>query len=159
MIRAGLVFAFSLLVAGCTTTTTSYLNAAVVPVSLAETYATAKYAPAMRVGGSGGQTLYLSGVVATLADGETTADMTPAINRAFDEIELILSEANSGWHDVVDVTSYMTNLDAQIGPLWAVKEERLKHPPYPAWTAIGVSRLYGGEASIIEIKVTAHVPK
>ena len=125
----------------------------VVPDSLKSTYENFEFAPAMRAG----PMLYLSGVVAGLKEGETSADIRPAIERAFDQIELVLKESGASWHDVVDVTSYLTDLDSQIGPLWEVKGSRVP-APYPAWTAIGVSRLFGGDAALIEIKVTAYLP-
>ena len=136
---------------GCASVDTADKQA-VVPGPLRSVYADFKYAPAMRVD----NVLYLSGVVAIRKDGETSD--TPAIMRAFNEIEMILAEAGADWSHAVDVTTYLTDFDGQIGPLWAVKENRVP-APYPAWTAIGVSRLYGGEAAIIEIKVTAHLPK
>lgn len=127
----------------------------VVPAELQEGYDNFQFAQAMRAG----DMLYLSGVVVTLADDETRADMAPAINRAFDEIELILTEGGADWSNVVDVTSYMTDLDQQIGPMWEIKSERLSTPPYPAWTVIGTPRLFGGDAALIEIKVTAYLPQ
>ena len=137
---------------GCATaTSTSAPAQVIVPEGFEQTYEQFQYAPAVRAGSM----LYLSGVVATVADGEAT--VTPAIERAFDEIEAILKHAGAGWSDVVDVTSYMTDLDQHIGPMWAVKGQRVP-APHPAWTAIGVDRLYGGAAAIIEIKVTAYLP-
>lgn len=125
----------------------------VVPSAYQQEYDQLKFAPAMRAG----DMLYLSGVVVQLADGESD-DIRPAIERAFKEIAVILKTANLDWSDVVDVTSYMTDLDAQLGPLWEVKEKWVP-APYPAWSAIGVSRLYGGDSALIEIKVTAYDPR
>lgn len=134
---------------GCVSTADAQTSV-IVPEGFQATYRDFQYAPAVRAGAM----LYLSGVVARVEDGE--ASMIPAIERTFDEIETILSHAGARWSDVVDVTSYMTDLDAQIGPLWQVKGQRVPEP-YPAWTAIGVQRLYGGDAAIIEIKVTAYL--
>jgi enamine deaminase RidA (YjgF/YER057c/UK114 family) len=127
------------------------LRDTIVPASLSDTYDALQYAPATRAG----DMLYLSGVVATVADGETSFE--PAIERSFDEIEMILAEAGADWSDVVDVTSYTTDLDAHLGPLWGIKAERVG-APYPSWTLIGVDSLYGGEGAIIETKVTAYLP-
>lgn len=126
----------------------------IIPETLKESYGNFRFAPAVRAG----DMLYLSGVVARLKDDETDADIKPAVIRAFAEIEMILEAAGADWSDVVDVTSYLTDLDKYIGPMWAVKQERVP-PPYPAWTAIGVSRLFGGEKAIIEIKMTAYLPE
>ncbi|MFK7888342.1 MAG: Rid family hydrolase [Gammaproteobacteria bacterium] len=145
----------AVVLSGCATSGTSDQTAskkrAIVPPSQAAQYREFQYAPAMQAG----PMLYLSGVVATVEDGEST--LLPAIERAFDEIELILREAGADWSDVVDVTSYHTDLDNSIGPLWQIKGQRVP-APYPAWSAIGVDRLYGGEPAIIEIKVTAYRP-
>ena len=124
----------------------------IVPTSLKSVYEELQYAPAVRVG----DTLYLSGVVARMEE-DDKGDISLAINRAFDEIEILLFESGASWADVVDVTSYMTDLDSQIGPLWAIKGQRVP-PPFPAWTAIGVKNLYGGKAALMEIKVTAYLP-
>ncbi|GHA99992.1 hypothetical protein GCM10009069_23510 [Algimonas arctica] len=124
----------------------------IVPASLAETYETLQYAPATRAG----DMLYLSGVLAIMAEGETSIE--PAIERSFDEIEMILAESGADWSDVVDVTSYTTDLDAHLGPLWGIKSERVG-APYPSWTLIGVDRLYGGDGAIIETKMTAYLPE
>lgn len=132
-------------------TTPQPLRQTIVPDALEQTYNELQYAPATRAG----DMLYLSGVLAIMEDGETT--MEPAIERSFDEIEMILAESGADWSDVVDVTSYVTDLDAQLGPLWGIKAERVK-APYPSWTLIGVDRLYGGDGAIIETKVTAYLP-
>jgi len=125
----------------------------IVPTALQATYDELQFAPAVRAGGM----LYLSGVVIQLGEGETDAEIRPAVERGFDEIESTLSEAGADWSDVVDVTSYLTDLDRQIGPLWEIKAERVP-APYPAWTAIGIDRLFGGDRALIEIKVTAYLP-
>ena len=122
----------------------------IIPEPLKETYEELQYAPATRAGNM----LFLSGVVAIVQDGET--DPTPAFVRMFDEIELILREAGASWADVVDVTTYSTDLDAHLDPLWAVKAERVG-APYPCWSLIGTPRLYGGDATIAETKVTAYL--
>lgn len=127
------------------------LRDTIVPASLAETYDTLQYAPATRAG----DMLYLSGVLAIVAEEETSIE--PAIERSFDEIEMILAQSGADWSDVVDVTSYTTDLDAHLGPLWGIKAARVG-APYPSWTLIGVERLYGGDAAIIETKVTAYLP-
>lgn len=126
----------------------------IVPETMQESYDNFKFAPAVRAG----DMLYLSGVVVTLKDGETTENITPAVERAFDQIELVLKEAGASWSDVVDVTSYAIDLDRDMGPMWAVKEKRVP-APHPAWTAVGTTRLFGGDNALIEIKVTAYLPK
>ncbi|WP_380872249.1 hypothetical protein ACFB49_31910 [Sphingomonas sp. DBB INV C78] len=98
-----------------------------------------------------GDAVYLSGVVAGLRPGET--DPSVAFDRAFRAIGEILKRAGSSWDDVVDMTTYHTDLPAQMESLRAVKA-RYVHAPYPAWTAIDVDRL-APEGGLVEIKVVA----
>ena len=101
-----------------------------------------------------GDTLYLSGVVAGLRDGET--DMEAAYARAFERIGETLRRAGASWDDVVDITSFHTDLTAQMPAIVAVKNRYVK-APFPAWTAIQVVRLIPPNG-ITEIKVTAKLP-
>ena len=102
-----------------------------------------------------GDTIYLSGVVAGPADGES--DLAPGYERAFAHIAATLARAGASWDDVVDITTYHTDLAAHIDGFAAVKNRHVK-APFPAWTAIGVSRLYEPTA-LVEIKVVARLPQ
>lgn len=101
-----------------------------------------------------GDTVYLSGVVAGMRPGETS--MEPAYTRAFDQLGSILKRAGVGWDDVVEMTTYHTDVRAQIDAIAAVKK-RYVRPPHPAWTAIGVSRLLP-DTGLTEIKLVARRP-
>ena len=102
-----------------------------------------------------GDTIYLSGVVAGVREGET--DLKIAYTRAFDRIGEILKRAGADWDDVVEITSFHTDLTTQMPAIVAVKKNYVK-PPYPAWTAIQVSRLIPNNG-ITEIKIVAKVRK
>ena len=97
----------------------------------------------------------LSGVPAYLAPGET--DTEKAYVRAFDAIARTLKRAGVTWDDVVELTTYHTDVNAQIETFAKVKSRYIKSPP-PAWSAIGTNGLLqpGG---LVEISVVAHVPK
>ncbi len=125
----------------------------IVPEEWRQTYETFHYAPAVRAG----ELVFLSGVVASLQGDETEADMEAAFDRAFAQIEGILNEAGASWADVVEMTTYHTELIPQAETFIAVKDKWAK-APYPAWTAIDVDRLYP-ERGLVEIKVIAHAPK
>lgn len=101
-----------------------------------------------------GDTVYLSGVVAGMAPGETA--MEPAYTRAFEQLGNILKRAGVGWDDVVEMTTYHTDVRNQLDAIAAVKK-RYMRPPHPAWTAIGVSRLLP-DTGITEIKLVAKRP-
>jgi enamine deaminase RidA (YjgF/YER057c/UK114 family) len=98
-----------------------------------------------------GDTIYLSGVVAGVREGET--DLRLAYTRAFERIAEILKNAGASWDDVVEITSFHTDLTTQMPAMVAVKKTFLK-PPFPAWTAIQVSRLIPTNG-ITEIKIVA----
>ncbi|HEX7347565.1 MAG TPA: Rid family hydrolase [Candidatus Limnocylindrales bacterium] len=101
-----------------------------------------------------GDTVYLSGVVAGVRAGET--DLKLAYERVFARIGKILERSGASWDDVVDITSYHTDLTTQMPAIVAVKKKYMRDPP-PAWTAIGVSRLIPGNG-ITEIKMVAKLP-
>ncbi len=102
-----------------------------------------------------GDTVYLSGVVAGLREGET--DLKAAYERAFERIGTILQRAGASWDDVVDIMSFHTDLTTQMPAIVAVKNKYVK-PPFPAWTAIQVSRLIPNNG-LTEIKIVARLPR
>ena len=102
-----------------------------------------------------GDTIYLSGVVAGLRPGET--DLKLAYERAFARIGAVLKRSGAGWDDVVDITSFHTDLKTQMPAIVAVKKKYMRDPP-PAWTAIQVSRLIP-DRGITEIKMVAKLPR
>jgi len=102
-----------------------------------------------------GDTIYLSGVVAGVREGET--DLQLGYTRAFERMGEILKKAGANWDDVVEITSFHTDLTTQMPAIVAVKNQYVK-PPYPAWTAIQVSRLIPTNG-ITEIKIVAKLRK
>jgi enamine deaminase RidA (YjgF/YER057c/UK114 family) len=102
-----------------------------------------------------GDTVYLSGVVAGPRPGET--DLKLGYDRAFERIGQVLKRAGASWDDVVDITSFHTDLTTQMPAIVAVKKSYMPGPP-PAWTAIQVSRLIPN-SGITEIKMVAKLPK
>jgi len=102
-----------------------------------------------------GDMVYLSGVVAGLRPGET--DLNAVYERAFTRIGKILQRSGASWNDVVDITTYHTDLTSQMPAIIAVKKKYVVGPP-PAWTAIEVSRLIP-DRGITEIKIVAKLAK
>ena len=98
-----------------------------------------------------GDTVTLSGVVAGVRPGET--DLKAGYARAFERIGAILQRAGVSWDDVVDITSFHTDLTTQMPAIVAVKNRYIK-PPYPTWTAIQVARLIP-DNGVTEIKIVA----
>lgn len=102
-----------------------------------------------------GDTIYLSGVVAGMAPGET--DPSAGYDRAFRNIADILERAGSSWDDVLEMTTYHTDIPAQLDAFVKVKA-RYVTAPYPAWTAIDVDRLVP-DNGLVEIKLVARKKK
>lgn len=100
-----------------------------------------------------GDTIYLSGVVVGQREGET---LEAAYDRTYRLIGSILRRAGASWDDVVDITSYHTDVTAQMPAITAV-HRRYVSAPFPAWTAIDVDRLIP-ERGITEIKIVARRP-
>ncbi len=102
-----------------------------------------------------GDTVYLSGVVAGTKDGDS--DLQAAYTRAFDRISDILNKAGASWDDVVEMTSFHTDLKTQMPAIVAVKKKYVR-APFPAWTAVQVVRLIP-DNGITEIKIVAKRPE
>jgi enamine deaminase RidA (YjgF/YER057c/UK114 family) len=96
-------------------------------------------------------TLYMSGVVVGLGPEGDTPEA--AFERAFEHIGSILHRAGMSWRDVVDITSFHTDLTTQIDVMAKVKA-RYVTPRFPSWTAVEVSRLLP-EKGLTEIKIVA----
>lgn len=100
-------------------------------------------------------TIYLSGIVVHSKPGD--ADLEVAYLRVFERIGAILAKAGASWDDVVDITSFHTDLKTQMPAIVAVKKRFVK-APFPAWTAIQVVRLIPDDG-ITEIKIVAKLPR
>jgi enamine deaminase RidA (YjgF/YER057c/UK114 family) len=68
----------------------------------------------------------------------------------------VLERAGSSWDDVLEMTTYHTDLPTQIEGFRAVKDRYVK-APFPAWTAVDIDRLVP-DGGLVEIKVVAKVP-
>jgi enamine deaminase RidA (YjgF/YER057c/UK114 family) len=100
-----------------------------------------------------GDMVYLSGVVVGLRPGET--DLVPAYARAFERIGGSLARAGSGLDQIVDITSFHTDIEPQVAAMAKAKKAVIPGP-HPAWTAIGVTRLLP-PTGLTEIKVVARL--
>ena len=118
-----------------------------------------QFSPAVRAG----DFVFLSGIVANLdldEDGNVIDNSEENLQRsyrnAFNEIGKVLTASSADWEDVVEMTTYHTELRAQGAAFMAVKSEFLKEP-FHAWTAIDVDRLWP-DSGVTEIKITAYAP-
>ncbi|MEM1133809.1 MAG: Rid family hydrolase [Pseudomonadota bacterium] len=95
--------------------------------------------------------VYLSGVIVVESD-----DMEAEFVKAFEAMGRTLERAGSGWEHVLDITSFHLDIDASL-PVMAEVKNRYVKAPFPAWTVIGIDRLYLPEAQV-EIKIIAAAP-
>ncbi|BBK43367.1 hypothetical protein STVA_33870 [Allostella vacuolata] len=110
-----------------------------------------RYSAAIR----SGDLLFVSGQVGSRDDGTPEPDFGKQVRLAFDNLAGVLRAAGCTVDDIVDVTTFHTDPENQFATVLAAKDEVFGHPPYPSWTAVGVTWLAGFD---FEIKVIARVP-
>ncbi|WP_340649461.1 RidA family protein [Pseudoxanthomonas winnipegensis] len=113
-------------------------------------YTQHRYAPAVRSGGL----LFVSGQVGSREDGSPEPDFAGQVRQAFAQLQATLKAAGCGLDDVLDVTTFHTDPERQLETVLAIKDEVFPQPPYPTWTAVGVTWLSGFD---FEIKVIARL--
>ena len=102
-----------------------------------------------------GDLLFVSGQVGGREDGTPEPDFARQVQRAFDNLRAVLDAAGCGLEDIVDVTTFHTDPEAQFATVMEVKGRVFPAKPYPNWTAVGVTWLAGFD---FEIKVIARCP-
>ena len=124
----------------------------IVPDEARSSYEGWGYAPAVKIG----NTIYASGVVSGL-QGEGTYEERYArgFRSAMEWLEKVLNEAGASLDDVVDITTFHTDLQRQLQTAIKVRME-IMSPPHPAWTAVGTQALATPDG-VTEIKVVAVV--
>lgn len=124
---------------------------AIVPTGMEAVYEKIRYAPAVKVG----NTVYVSGQIGRDANMKLVAEREAQIVQAFENLKAVLEAAGGTLADIVDVTTFHT--DMRDLPLFMeVRDRYLNTHPLPAWTAVGAHMLGGGAAGyIVEIKAVA----
>lgn len=117
------------------------------PGSTERVYQAWHYAQAARVG----DTIWVSGQVGARSE-PTTIEAQAEI--VFERLKSTLEAAGASLADVVELTSFHTNM-ADFSKVAAVKD-RFMPNHYPAWTAIGTTALVMPQA-LLEIKAVAVV--
>ena len=72
---------------------------------------------------------------------------------AFDNLKATLNAAGCTFDDLVDVTTFHTDLPSQMDGFMKVKHRYIREP-FPAWTAIDIDRLVP-DNGLVEIKLVA----
>ena len=124
---------------------------AIFPANRHALYEIHRYSPAIR----SGDLLFVSGQVGSREDGSPEPVFEDQVRRAFANLRAVLAAAGCSFDDVVDVTTFHTDPDAQIDTVLAVRADEIGEPPYPNWTAVGVTWLAGFD---FEIKAIARIP-
>lgn len=107
-----------------------------------------RYSPAVRAKGL----LFVSGQVGSREDGSPEPDLAAQVRRAFTNLEAVLAAAGCSFEDVVDVTVFVVDPEANLPIIWPVLQDCWGAAPYPTLTGVGVTWLYGFQ---FEIKVIA----
>ncbi|RQV24406.1 RidA family protein [Burkholderia cenocepacia] len=123
---------------------------AIIPAGMEAVYEKIGYAPGVRVG----DTLYISGQIGRDAAMQRIEDREAQIVQAFENLKHVLEAAGASFDDVVDLTTFHT--DMRDLPLFMQVRDRYFHAhPRPAWTAVGAHMLGGAPGYIVEIKAVA----
>ncbi|WP_294174001.1 RidA family protein [uncultured Sphingomonas sp.] len=124
---------------------------AVFPAGRQELYERNGYSAAIR----SGDLLFVSGQVGSRKDGSPEPGYEAQVQLAFDNLAAVLKAGGCTFDDVVDVTTFHTDPEAQFETFMKVRSKHLGAQPYPTITAVGVNWLYGFD---FEIKVIARIP-
>jgi enamine deaminase RidA (YjgF/YER057c/UK114 family) len=124
---------------------------AIFPAGRQALYEKNSYSAAIR----SGDLLFVSGQVGSREDGTPEPDFEKQVQLAFDNLGEILKAAGCTFGDIVDVTTFHTDPDAQLEAVSAIRLNAIGGAPFPTWTAVGVTWLYGFD---FEIKVIARIP-
>ena len=125
---------------------------AIFPPGRQALYEQHRYSAAIR----SGDLLFVSGQVGSREDGSPEPDFAKQVQLAFDRLNNVLAAAGCSFDDVVDVTTFHTDPQAQFETVMAVRDKAIGAPPYPNWTAVGVTWLAGFD---FEIKAIARIPQ
>jgi enamine deaminase RidA (YjgF/YER057c/UK114 family) len=121
------------------------------PAGMQALYEKFRYSGATRAG----DLLFVSGQVGAREDGSPEPDFERQVRLAFDNLIATLKSEGASFDDIVDLTTYHTDPEAQIETVIKVRETVIGKRP-PNWTAVGVTWLAGFD---FEIKVVARIPQ
>jgi enamine deaminase RidA (YjgF/YER057c/UK114 family) len=125
---------------------------AIVPADRHALYDIHQYSAAIR----SGDLLFVSGQVGSREDGTPEPVYEDQVRRAFANLRGVLAAAGATFDDVIDVITFHTDPQTQFDRMLAIRAEEIGEPPYPTWTAVGVTWLSGFD---FEIKVIARIPE
>lgn len=115
------------------------------------------FSHAVRVNGDSGALLYVSGQIAIDDRGALVGkgDVGKQSEQVFDILGKILAAHGAGFDDVVNIRTFLTDMDQLPGYL-AVRKQHLTGPP-PSSTTVEVSRLFNPDA-LLEVDLVVSLP-
>jgi enamine deaminase RidA (YjgF/YER057c/UK114 family) len=125
---------------------------AIFPAGRQALYELNRYSAAIR----SGDLLFVSGQVGSRENGAPEPDFAKQVQLAFDNLKAVLTAAGATFDDVIDVTTFHTDPEAQWSTISGIRMKEIGEAPYPNWTAVGVNWLAGFD---FEIKVIARLPQ
>lgn len=124
----------------------------IIPAGMEAVYDNIRYAPAVRVG----NTVYVSGQIGRDENMLLVEEKEAQFVQTFENLRKVLEAAGASFDDVVDVTSFHT--DMRDLPLYMKVRDRYFTRNFPAWTAIGAAQLCGQPGYFLEVKAVAVLP-
>ncbi|MGF6507294.1 RidA family protein [Paraburkholderia sp. 32] len=129
--------------------TMSTTRQSIIPPPFQAFYDTYHFSPATRVR----NTIWVSGQVGIGTDMKAGEGMPAQARIAFESLKAVLETAGAGLSDVVELTTFHTDLRGEMEAFSAVKDAYFP-ARYPSWTAVGVTQLALPELCI-EIRAVA----
>ncbi|MEX0297859.1 MAG: Rid family hydrolase [Kordiimonas sp.] len=125
-----------------------------IPEGWEEIYKDFGFSPALQIG----DTIYVSGMISRLS-GEGTYEQRYAngLRNLFKTLEKMIAPAGATLDDIIEMTSFHTDLPRQMRTILDVRKE-LMNEPHPAWTAVGTTSLATPDGQT-EIKFTLKLKK
>lgn len=121
----------------------------IVPAPFQAFYDNYHFSPATRVG----DTIWVSGQVGIGADMKPAEGMQAQAQIAFECLKGVLEAAGASLADVVELTTFHTDLRGEMEAFAAVKDVYFPSR-YPSWTAVGVTQLAHSEFCV-EVRAVA----
>jgi enamine deaminase RidA (YjgF/YER057c/UK114 family) len=93
--------------------------------------------------------------VGSRPDGSPEPELEAQVRLAFENLNAVLAAAGCTFDDVIDVTAFIVDPEANFATIWKVFPEYWGGAPHPTLTGVGVTWLSGFQ---FEIKVIAKLP-
>lgn len=121
----------------------------IIPAAMQAMYDAHHFAPATRVG----DLIWVSGQVGLDANMRPGAGMEAQARLAFESLKTVLEAAGASLADVVELTTFHTDLRGDMAEFSRVKDAYFPDR-YPSWTAVGTTQLAMLEF-LVEIRAVA----